>query len=319
MSPETNTSATRKRRASSSGKRGVATHEDRKLMAQNLEHTPRVLGFGNWIGFLVAGPGSTTSILVLILLMVSMWPGLGVVDCVLDWTAFPMTQQEVQGKVTSKTATGWSINEREQYVFEFEFTVDGETWDSWSYSCRSSAKTGSSVTVQYLPARVTVARIKGMSYSQLPGVVVLIGLIILSLCCIFAIRGYVKGCRWVRLMQRGEAIWLTLKSKKATNTSINDQRVYILTFEYEDSTGRPQTHVVKNYKNPELGGQRKTHLALCDSAVPSRCCLVTQLPLNVTLSTPGQWDSPTGKTWRTIIVRLVILVALLTTLGFLWK
>jgi len=317
MSQETNASARQKHGTTSNGKHGVVSHKDRKVMAQNLERTPRALGLGNRLGILVAGPGSTVGILVLVLLIVSMWPGLGVVDCVLDWTVFPLTQKEAPGKVISKTATGGAVNEREQYVFEFEFTVDGETWDSWSYSCRSNARTGSSVTVQYLPARLTVARIKGMSYSQLPGLVVLIGLAIFVFCCIFAIRGYLRGLRWAHLMQCGKETWLTLKSKKATGTSVNDQRVYVLTFQYEYAAGNPQTYIVKNYKNPELGEQRKTHLALCDLAVPGRCCLVTQLPLDMALSTSGQWDSPTGKTWGIIVVHLVIMVVLLAVLGFL--
>ena len=118
-------------------------------------------------------------------------------------------------------------------------------------------------------------------------------------------------------MQRGKVVWLTLKSKKATGMNINNQEVYILTFQYEDPAGNPQTYAVKNYKNPELGGQRKKHLALCDPNVSRRCCLVTQLPLGMTLSTPGQWDSPSSKTWGTIIVRLAIMVVLLAVLGFL--
>ena len=60
-------------------------------------------------------------------------------------------------------------------------------------------------------------------------------------------------------------------------------------------------------------------LALYDPDMPSRCCLVTQLPLGMTLAAPGRWDSPTGKVWETIIAHLVVLIALLAGLGFLLR
>jgi hypothetical protein len=141
------------------------------------------------------------------------------------------------GKVTSVEETGASENESPVKAHHYQYSVAGQWLQGTSYTTGGGPSVGEEVVVEYASGNPLRSRIEGMRRAQFgPWAIVvsifpLIGLLILY----FGGRG---GFKRTALLRNGVFTTGKLAGKEPTNMTVNDRRVYELTFEFTTRDGR---------------------------------------------------------------------------------
>ena len=91
------------------------------------------------------------------------------------------------------------------------------------------------------------------------------------------ISGIRRGLRASRLLRFGEQTTGRLKSKTATNTKVNNQRVYKLVFDFKGCDGATYEATAKTHRPEKLEDERDEPL-LYDPMYPSRAVMLDALP-----------------------------------------
>ena len=89
--------------------------------------------------------------------------------------------------------------------------------------------------------------------------------------------GLVRGRKAHRMLREGRLAAGTLVAKEATNTRVNDQTVYELSFEFLDDQGEEHIASVKTHLTRKLEDD-ESELLLYDTARPTRAVLLDALP-----------------------------------------
>lgn len=140
------------------------------------------------------------------------------------------------GRITSVENTNASENRRSITKSYYQYSVAGETYNGKSYTTGSAPEQGSQVEVEYLERDPSRSRIPGMRtamfgpWAAIVTIFPLIGFLILF----FATR---SGIKRNRLLRDGMFAQGTLVSKEPTNMTVNNRRVWALTFEFTDRNG----------------------------------------------------------------------------------
>ncbi|TBR20536.1 hypothetical protein EPO15_12865 [bacterium] len=122
----------------------------------------------------------------------------------------------------------------------------------------------------------------------------LIGLTFISI-------GLRKGLRGIRLLRRGMTASGKLVSKEATNTSINKQRVYELTFEFTAADGKRYRAKASTHEPDTLEDDREEPL-LYDPADPNISVLLDDLPGRPRLDDESVTRTRDGSVWPLLFV-----------------
>jgi hypothetical protein len=155
-------------------------------------------------------------------------------------------------------------------------TPDGRQYQGVSYATGRQLQEGSSALVEYCKNNPSISRIKGMRRAIF-GPFGLISVLFPLVGFFIIYAGLKKGFKASRLLKHGRIGLGKLKSKVPTNTRINEQRVYQLTFEYSPDEGGTYEVVTKTHLVDALEDDEQEKL-LYDPYKPSYAVMFDNLP-----------------------------------------
>ncbi len=190
------------------------------------------------------------------------------------------------GKIIAQERTNVSINERDVIGYQYTFkAMDGKKYQGKSYTTRF-LENGKRVAIEYPRGRPRRSRIVGANTSSLP--IAFAAFFIFPLTgLIFAILGLVRGLKANKLLANGQKAYGKLIQSVRTNTRINKQYVYKMTFSFNALDGR-QFQVVEKSHTPEILSDEKEELLLYLPDNPSYAVLFDNLPGNANIDDRGE-------------------------------
>jgi hypothetical protein len=181
------------------------------------------------------------------------------------------------GVVLNVEETNSSENDQSIYAIRYTFRDQREAdYSGVSYTTSFAFAEGQNVQVEYQAATPATSRIRGTRVSPFGrGIMImllfpLIGVLLLA-------GGLRLGIRGLRLLRSGAMAQGTLVSKQRTNTRINEQMVYKLTFDFVDATGSHYQTSAKTHR-PETLEDESMERVLYDPGNPSYAVLFDNLP-----------------------------------------
>jgi hypothetical protein len=218
-----------------------------------------------------------------------------------SWREFRGPLESVSGVITASEQTrasvGGSKGRKGTPVFahHYAFELHGRRYHGVSYRTGGGLlPPGARVTVEFVPGRPELSRIRGMRRALFgPGA---------ALAIVFPLAGvgllvatWFRGRKHLRLLVHGEIAPGRLVNKEETPYRVNKQPVYKLTFEFTDWRGEPQRVVVQTEQVARLEDEPYERL-FYDPQQPSRAVLMDALPGNVRFGPDGELQ-PAGW-WR---------------------
>ena len=209
--------------------------------------------------------------------------------------AAPLFDDPFAGPVSNLTAkvvaverTNVKVNKSSVRAVTFEWPAGDRPRRAISYTLDDTPEVGSEVPIEAAHGPDAPARIRGMSTHQLPS-----GLrLILLLPCgagAFLMWTLLRGWRRARLLQNGEVAQGRLVASKATNTTINNHRVYALTFAFTDVRQRERQVVVRTHQVAEVTDQPSETLVYDPTGTAA--VLLDDLPGRPRVDEHGQFQS----------------------------
>lgn len=190
-------------------------------------------------------------------------------------------------------------------AYTYRFTdSDGCTQEGVSYSSDADYSAGSRVTVEYLPKKPEVSRVRGMGrapVSLIAGLLVLLFPVIGLMGILWQVR---QGTKAIRLLRNGELALGRLKSKQKTETRVNDEPLYKLVFEFKAADGRTFELITRTCDVKKLEDQRQERL-LYDPRNPSYAAMFDSLPGETKIDELGHIQVPQGA-WLGLAFLLVV-------------
>ncbi|HEX7808300.1 MAG TPA: DUF3592 domain-containing protein [Thermoanaerobaculia bacterium] len=186
------------------------------------------------------------------------------------------THEHAQGKVTKVDTTGASENRSRVMATHYEYSVAGTTLQGKSYTTGSTPDPGDEVPVEYDPDNPKRSRIEGMRralfgpWVSFVAIFPLIGVLII-------IPSMLSGIKRNRLLREGILTTGKLVSKTATNTSVNNNRVYELKFEFMSRDGRRSYATARTSITEKLQDEAEEPL-LYDPSDVTRAFMLDELP-----------------------------------------
>lgn len=187
--------------------------------------------------------------------------------------------ETTHGVVTAVEPTGASVNDTSVYANHYTYRIEKlETeYQGVSYTTGYEFESGQDVGVEYLKRYPTLSRIEGARRGEfdlwiIPFLLLfpLIGLGMVGF-------GLKNGFKANRLLTNGKVGMGELVAKEATNTTVNDRRVYKLTFEFVADDGQSYEVVNKTTTTHLLEDDAQERL-LYDPYNPRYAVMVDNLP-----------------------------------------
>jgi hypothetical protein len=226
--------------------------------------------------------------------------------------AFAGELATVEGVTSAWRQTQISINDEAVFETSYEFELEGRRVTGASYVTGSYMPQGEPVTVEYVASDPTLSRIRGMRAS-VAGVgisfVFTIPLVGLALAAV----GTGRGLRARRLLATGHLALGTLKSKEPTNSTVNNQPVYRLTFEFPAARGGTYEVTSMTHRAFELEDEPAERLVY-DPRHPNDAALLDELPCRPAIDARG--DFAVGGSGQRIRAILNLVIPGLTVLAF---
>jgi len=194
-----------------------------------------------------------------------------------------------QGNILTVETTSASENETPVYANHYRFRVERleQEFSGTSYTTGQQYSPNQPVTVEYLVDNPTRSRIQGARGGTFSGwVLCLVGLFP-AVGLTFIGVGLRQGIRGNRLLRHGQVGLGRLIAKAPTNTSINDQTVYKLTFEFTAGDGQQYTAIAKSHRTRVLEDEAEEQLVY-DPRNPANAVLLDSLPGEPDIDELGQ-------------------------------
>jgi hypothetical protein len=226
---------------------------------------------------------------------------------------FLRTVETTRGVITASSKTGASEGGSDTsqgtpiYANYYTFSAsDGRDYQGVSYATGRQLQVNRSITIEYIKGNPSISRIKGMRRAIF-GPFGLISFIFPIIGFFVIYDGLKKGFKASRLLKHGRIGVGKLKSKIPTNTKINEQRVYRLTFEFSPDEGGTYDVVSKTHLVDALEDDEQEKL-LYDSYKPSYAVMFDSLPGSPRIDELG------GIRTRSVLRSMVYLVIPLATI-----
>ena len=194
---------------------------------------------------------------------------------------------EAVGKVTGVEETGASENDTAIVANHYEYSVAGQRFTGTSYTLGGAASAGEEVKVQYKPDNPAKSRVAGMRTGQFGPFVLFV--------TIFPFIGFVilyfatkSGFKRSRLLRTGVFTTGTLVDKEPTNMTVNQRRVYELTFEFTSRDGRKCEAKARTTDTARLEDEHAEPL-LYDPEDPSRAYVLDEAPSRPEINGVGEF------------------------------
>ncbi len=198
------------------------------------------------------------------------------------WWDFRGQLDSAPGVVTSVDETRFSEGGSEHssgtpiYAYQYQFTHANQTFDGISYRLGARAELNSNVSIEFPQGRPQRSRIKGYRTKPFTSLVLFV-VLFPAIGLIIILARLRTGWKRRYLLKYGELAEGKLISKDRTNTEINDQPVYKLTFEFKTSLGSTAQLTVKTHNVRPLEDDEFETL-LYDPTKPSRGTTLDHLP-----------------------------------------
>jgi hypothetical protein len=197
-----------------------------------------------------------------------------------------------QGKVLAESQTSMSEGGSDHnpgtpiYEYDFEYTLStGMTRQDKCYTLGGQYKIGQDVEVEYVQGPPPRARIKGSRLAPFESWILFV-LIFPLIGLILVVTSYTMGLRTLALIKRGKLASGKLIGTERTNTKINNQTVYKLTFEFTDDKGATHRATVRTHQTHLVEDQPEERL-FYDPQNPTKARMVDLLPRGLTVGADG--------------------------------
>jgi hypothetical protein len=217
-----------------------------------------------------------------------------------------LSSETATGTITRVEPTNTSVNDVTVYRYLFTFsTPNEETFTGQSYTAGQEWSTEDRVTIQYAPAKPSIARIEGSQLSSAPLWGVFLVLTFPATGAALFLSGAVSGWKQATLLRHGEVAGAKIISQNPTGVSINNVPVIAYVYEFPARDGEeymgssksmPSGLVGDEAKEPVLYLPRNPRISTLADAIPLR------YPLDV--DEYGQWvahESVWPIVWCTLI------------------
>ena len=221
---------------------------------------------------------------------------------------FSGSLETATGIVSESRDTNASENERRIVAHEYTFQHGGREYQGVSYTTGQQLPEGAPVLIEFPAGKPEVSRIRGMRRGMFsPAVIFVVIFPFIGLC--FVAFGLRNGLRASHLLAHGKLAFGTLASKTPTNTRVNNQTVYKLTFDFTTDDGRRAQAVARSHHPQHLEDDVRESI-FYDPDDPAKAVLFDSLPGSPRITSAGNFDPD----W-TAGALLSLLPMLLTLLG----
>lgn len=189
------------------------------------------------------------------------------------------TWQRTQGVIEHVNYTNASENHHSIYRYFYSAPTSEGLVKGDSYSSGPKLQEGDSVDVEYDPKNIQQSNIIGMRKAEFD-VWVMFVLIFPIIGLVFMIIGVRIGKKNLNLLTNGILSTGKFVFKESTNTRINNQTVYKVTFEFKDQSGQMVRATAKTHK-PHLVQDEANEPILYLADNPQNATMVDLLPKSV--------------------------------------
>ncbi len=253
-----------------------------EYLKRNLTDPPRAISLAVVISLLFGGFISLLAWIFFGFGMIFFWIFAMNTDPAALWE-FRGNLEKGEGTITSVDETHFSEGGSEHsdgtpvYAYHYRFPYQGQEYSGVSYRTgKSAAGIGTEVPVEFPPGNPPRSRIRGYRTALCSPFVLFV--VLFPLIGLLIILGKLRmGLKQRHLLKFGELTQGKLVSKERTNTEINDQPVYKLTFEFDTSVGHPAHLVVKTHNTRPLEDD-ELETILYDPTRPSFGTTLDHLP-----------------------------------------
>lgn len=235
--------------------------------------------------------------------------------------AFQGPRTTVPATVTSSEPTGASEGGGEHsegtpiYANHYRFEYQGKTYAGVSYATGNRLEPGSQVPVEIAGSNPRRSRIRGMRSATF-GPIVLLVFIFPVVGLAFLGAGLWQSLKALRLLRHGEVAEGKVVEKKRTNMTINNRRVYRLTFAFTTRDGRKLRAIARTHQSELLEDEALEPL-LYDPADPTRSTLLDHLPGGPRIGRQGEiWLQ--SAFWTLPLLVLPLLTVILNGFVIAW-
>ena len=209
------------------------------------------------------------------------------------------------GRVLGIERTNASENHAHIYENRYEFSAAGEWFRGVSYSTgKPDLSVGDTVRIEYKEDDPRQSRIAGLRRGLFgPGV--LFVLLFPLVGAAFVAGAMLYGMKRNRLLRTGLVTAGVLKKQRPTNTTIQNRRVYELTFAFTDWMGRPQQAVVRSSRPEKLMDEREEPM-LYDVDDPSSACMLDDAPSRPAVDENGELQGRLGAAVAAVILPVLV-------------
>ena len=226
------------------------------------------------------------------------------------------------GVVTAVEPTSASINDTPVYANHYTYRIERleSEHEGVSYTTGYEFQAGQEVRVEYLKRYPTLSRIEDTRRGEFDLWIVPFLLIFLLVGVGMVAFGLKNGIKANRLLTHGKVGLGQLVSKEATNTEVNDRRVYKLTFEFTADDGQVYEVINKTTATDVLEDDAQERL-LYNPYNPRYAVMLDNLPGSPDIDELGriQTKSALSGFLTLLLPALVITVNGLFVFVLLWK
>ena len=217
----------------------------------------------------------------------------------------------VEGTTTGRRDLNLSIDDEQAYETSYMFEVGGQTFAGVSYATGYYVPEGQRLPVEYRASDPTISRLQGMRASVM-GLMIAFVFVIPLMGLAFVRSGLISGLRARRLLSEGQLALGTLKSKEPTNTRVNEQTVYRMTFEFTAARGGTYEVVTNTHLATKLLDEERERLVY-DPRSPSDATLLDDLPGRPRIDSRGNFQA--GEANEALLALLSLVIPALTIVG----
>jgi hypothetical protein len=215
------------------------------------------------------------------------------------------------GRITEVRRTGASEGNSPVMEHRYEFSVAGRPYTGVSYVTGSETPPGQSVDVEFAEGTPEKSRIVGMRRAMFgPGVVFVIIFPLIGLAVLWF--GFKMGAKRNALLKNGLVAMGTLVDKAPTNTSVNRQTVWELTFEFTTRDGRKARTKALSHQPQRMEDEAQEAL-LYDPANPERAYVLDEAPSRPKIDMTGALQ---GNPVRAVLALILPAIAIAVNVLF---
>lgn len=208
----------------------------------------------------------------------------------------------------TKISEGGGEHSKGTPVYEIHFRFEypqGAQQQGVCYRTGWNPSPNEKVDVEFPKDKPDISRIVGTRRKPM-GLFGLIPVIFPAIGFAMVMAGLVRGRKAHRLLRDGRLAAGALVAKEATNTRVNNQTVYRLSFEFQDDSGQRHTASARTHR-PRTLEDNDSELLLYDENQPSKAVMMDNLPGSPRIDSQGYLR---GRSRRAVLCMLLPVIVI---------